>query len=63
VFFAKYGARRDPARAARELFDALRRLDSEGVDEILASAPTAHGIGLAIVDRLTRAAEGRVKRL
>ena len=63
VRFANYGARRDPARAARELFAALRRLDDDGVDEILASAPEGHDIGAAIHDRLTRAAEGRVKRL
>jgi L-threonylcarbamoyladenylate synthase len=62
VRFANYGARREPARAARELFDALRRLDAEGVDEILASAPDPKDIGLAILDRLTRAAEGRVRR-
>lgn len=57
-----YGARRDPARAARELFDALRRLDAEGVDEILATALDPQEIGLAVLDRLTRAAEGRVRR-
>jgi L-threonylcarbamoyladenylate synthase len=62
VRFANYGARRDPNRAARELFAALRSLDAEGVDEILASAPEPRHIGLAIHDRLTRAAEGRVKR-
>jgi L-threonylcarbamoyladenylate synthase len=62
VRFANYGARRDPDRAARELFAALRSLDAEGVDEILASAPEPRHIGLAIHDRLTRAAEGRVKR-
>ncbi len=59
VRFANYGARRDRPRAARELFDALRRLDSESVDEILASAPEPRDIGVAILDRLTRAAEGR----
>jgi L-threonylcarbamoyladenylate synthase len=61
VRFANFGTRRDPARAARELFAALRSLDAEGVDEILASAPDPHDIGLAIHDRLTRAAEGRVR--
>jgi L-threonylcarbamoyladenylate synthase len=62
VRFANIGSRRDPARAARELFAALRTLDNEGVDEILASAPDPQEIGLAIHDRLTRAAEGRVRR-
>jgi hypothetical protein len=33
------------------------------VDLILASAPDAHDIGVAIIDRLTRAAEGRVIRV
>jgi L-threonylcarbamoyladenylate synthase len=61
VRFANYGSRRDVPRAARELFAALRSLDAEGVEEILASAPEAHDIGLAIHDRLTRAAEGRVR--
>jgi len=60
---ASYGARHDPARAAHELFAALRTLDGENVDEILASAPEASEIGLAIQDRLSRAAEGRVRRL
>jgi L-threonylcarbamoyladenylate synthase len=63
VRFANYGSRTDLARAARELFSALRSLDSEGVDEILASAPEPRDIGLAIHDRLSRAAEGRVKEL
>jgi L-threonylcarbamoyladenylate synthase len=62
VRFASIGSRRDPSRAARELFAALRGLDAEGVDEILASAPDPQDIGLAIHDRLTRAAEGRVRR-
>jgi hypothetical protein len=45
------------------MFAALRTLDAEGVDEILASAAHPEGLGLAIVDRLTRAAEGRVHRI
>jgi hypothetical protein len=42
------------------LFRALRALDEEGVDLIYATAPAGNGINTAIVDRLTRAAEGRV---
>jgi hypothetical protein len=45
---------------ARELFRALRDLDAEGVDIIYAIAPAAEGIGVAIIDRLTRASEGNV---
>jgi len=56
-----YGARTDPARSARELFAALRALDGTGVAAILAIAIEADGLGLAVLDRLTRAAEGRVR--
>lgn len=55
-----YGSRRDPARAAHELFEALRALDATGVDRIFATLPDAAGLGRAVRDRLTRAAEGRV---
>jgi L-threonylcarbamoyladenylate synthase len=54
------GSRRDRDAAARELFAALRQLDNEGLDVIYAIAPAGNGINAAIVDRLTRAAEGRV---
>jgi L-threonylcarbamoyladenylate synthase len=56
------GSRRDRAEAARDLFQALRALDAEAVDVIFASAPDGDGINTAILDRLTRAAEGRVVR-
>jgi L-threonylcarbamoyladenylate synthase len=56
-----YGSRRDPARAARELFGALRDLDATGVTLIFATGVGPAGLGLAIRDRLARAAEGRVR--
>lgn len=56
-----YGSRSDPARAARELFAALRDLDATGVTHILATSIGLEGLGLAVADRLTRAAEGRVR--
>jgi L-threonylcarbamoyladenylate synthase len=56
-----YGSRRDPARAAHELFGALRELDATGVTVIFATSVGLAGLGLAIRDRLFRAAEGRVK--
>ncbi len=58
-----FGARRDPDRAARELFDAIRSLDAESPDVILAAGLDAAGVGAAIRDRLMRAAEGRVVRI
>ena len=57
---ARYGSRRNPNESARALFAALRDLDATDVDEIVASAPGQEEVGRAIIDRLTRAAEGRV---
>ena len=45
---------------ARQLYSALRALDGAGVTLILARDFGAEGLGLAIRDRLTRAASGRV---
>ena len=45
---------------ARQLFTSLRALDRAGVAVILARDFGAAGLGLAIRDRLTRAAGGRV---
>ena len=56
-----YGSRKDLERAGRELFAALRALDATGVTVIFASLAGAEGLGLAIRDRLIRAAEGRVR--
>ena len=63
VSTARYGSRRDSAAAARDLFEALRTLDASGVDVILASAPEHGDLAEAVIDRLTRAAEGRVVKL
>jgi L-threonylcarbamoyladenylate synthase len=48
--------RGDLAEAAAALFAALRRLDAAGVRAIIAEEVPAHGLGLAINDRLRRAA-------
>ncbi len=58
-----YGSRSAPARAAHDLFAALRTLDATGVSHILATSPDADGLGLAIRDRLGRAADGRIRRV
>jgi L-threonylcarbamoyladenylate synthase len=60
IVLRAYGSLRDPSRSARELFDAIRSLDAAEVAAILAIGPEPAGIGVAIRDRLTRAAEGRV---
>jgi L-threonylcarbamoyladenylate synthase len=57
------GARGDSPAIARVLFGAMRALDAQGVDIILAPLLGGDGLGEAIRDRLLRAAEGRVYTL
>lgn len=49
---------RDDAEYARELFRAMRALEKSGVSAIYAEIPEERGIGLALKDRLVRAAGG-----
>lgn len=51
-----YGSVRSTSGQARELFDALRKLDKENVSLIYARCPEQTGIGLAVYNRLIRAA-------
>jgi L-threonylcarbamoyladenylate synthase len=46
---------------ARDLYAALRDLDAEGVDVVIAALPPAAGLGEAVGDRLRRAAGPRGK--
>ena len=48
----------DPADAAPLFFAALRRLDGAGVQRIYAREISESGLGMAIMDRLRRAAHG-----
>lgn len=50
----------DAAAQASALFAGLRELDAQGLEVILVRMPDAAGLGLALRDRLLRAAEGRV---
>ncbi len=49
----------DPADAARVLYATLRNIDAAGFDVIVAVLPPEAGLGLAVRDRLTRAAAPR----
>jgi len=49
-----------PQDTARDLFANLRNFDALGVDIILAEALPTDGLGAAIMDRMTKAAEGRI---
>ncbi len=55
------GSRRDPERAAAALFASLRDLDRSGIEVILAEGIPRRGLGLAVMDRLERAAREIVK--
>jgi L-threonylcarbamoyladenylate synthase len=48
----------DPTEAAPLLFAALRRLDACGVARIYARTSPESGLGMAMMDRLRRAAHG-----
>jgi L-threonylcarbamoyladenylate synthase len=63
VLLRGYGRRASPDAAAQGLFAALRALDAERPDSILAADIGPAGLGAAIQDRLRRAAEGRVVRV
>lgn len=52
-------ARGDLNEAAAQLYAALRRLDDSGVNSIAVAPIPEHGVGLAINDRLRRAAAPR----
>lgn len=58
-----YGPRFDRDAQARELFDALHRLDELGAVRAFAQMPGQAGVGLAVYNRLARAAGFRITRL
>lgn len=51
-----YGLKGSPEEQAKELFDALRRIDKMAVNVVYARCPEPEGIGLALYNRLIRAA-------
>lgn len=50
------GPVRDQAEHARRIFDALRAFDRLDVTDIWAQSPTDDGLGLAVTNRLNKAA-------
>ena len=58
-----YGRADAPDSEAHALFDALRRLDEEGYTTAYAHAPGKDGVGLAVYNRLIRAAAFQVVQL
>lgn len=51
-----YGKKDDALSQAKNIFDALRRLDEIGADKVFARYPKNDGVGLAVFNRLIRAA-------
>lgn len=58
-----YGGREDDLGQAKELFSCLRRLDDLGAETVYAHCPNKTGVGLAVYNRLIRAAGFEVIRL
>ncbi len=56
VPYITYGRREDSAEQARRVFDALRRLDEIGAQTVYCACPPEEGVGLAVYNRLLRAA-------
>lgn len=56
-----YGSRNDALTQAQKLFDALRQLDEMGIHTVYAACPKSSGVGLAVYNRLLRAAAFRIK--
>ena len=57
------GSLSDPLSIARGLYDALRRFDEAGVTYIVAEGCAEEGIGAAVMNRLRKAAGGRVEHV
>ncbi|MBQ8210763.1 MAG: threonylcarbamoyl-AMP synthase [Clostridia bacterium] len=54
-----FGQETDPLTQAQRLFFALRELDEKGADKVLVRSPSKEGVGLAVCNRLYRAAAFR----
>lgn len=50
-----FGRENDDLSQAKELFDALRRLDEIGAKKVYARVPSTDGVGMAVYNRLIRA--------
>lgn len=61
-FVAVCGSRQNLATVAQQLYDALRSFDHQGVDYILSESFALQGVGLAVMNRLNKAAGHRVYR-
>ncbi len=63
VWAIGYGSEKNSSEQAAKLFTALRRLDEIGAKKVYAMMPNLDGVGLAVYNRLLRAAAFRVINL
>jgi L-threonylcarbamoyladenylate synthase len=56
------GSRENLEEVARKLFGALRELEAQGVEVILAEGVPLRGLGVAVMNRLRRASGYRIVR-
>ena len=56
VSTVKYGSEFSDEQQAEHIFDALRIIDQSGAKLVYAHSPKATGVGLAVYNRLIRAA-------
>ena len=54
------GSESDLEAVGRNLFSGMRELDNHGLDVILVRSLNSEGLGLAILDRMIRASEGKI---
>ena len=54
------GSETDLKTVGKNLFSGLRELDNFGLDVILVRSLNSEGLGLAILDRMIRASEGKI---
>ena len=58
-----YGEKSDTAALAKNLFSVLREVDGMGAEKVYVHAPDKDGVGLAVYNRLIRAAAFKVIKL
>ncbi len=58
--FVTYGSADDALSQSHKLFSALRELDELGAKRVFARCPSSDGVGLAVLNRLLRAAGFRI---
>ena len=62
-YLKDYPLRDSPVRVIPRIFDFLDMLDDEGVKLIFSEAVDARGVGLAVMNRLGRAAAFRIVKV